>query len=106
MKIGIISLGLIGGSILKALYNKGHELYAVTGNKKTIKTAKKYTKVISHDIYLLRECEVIFVCSPIENTGDVLDKLEVVVNEDCVVTDVASVKIGITEKKRKYRYIN
>ena len=42
MKIGIIGLGLIGGSILKALQNKGFELYAVTRNLATIEKTKQY----------------------------------------------------------------
>ena len=41
MKIGIIGLGLIGGSILKSLANKDFELYAVTRNETTIENAKK-----------------------------------------------------------------
>ena len=40
MKIGIYGLGLIGGSLLKALH--GYEKIAITGNDSTIEAAKPY----------------------------------------------------------------
>ena len=43
MKIGIVSLGLIGGSLFKKLCKTEHEIYAVTRNEETIKEAKKYS---------------------------------------------------------------
>ena len=35
MKIGIVGLGLIGGSIFKKLVKLNYEIYAVTSNNKT-----------------------------------------------------------------------
>ena len=43
MKTGIISLGLIGGSLLKVLCAKGIETVAVTRNKDSIEKAKAGT---------------------------------------------------------------
>ena len=55
MKVGIFSLGLIGGSLLKALAGKGIELVGVTRNIQTIEKAKKYCVSCSDDINLLKD---------------------------------------------------
>ena len=105
MKIGIISLGLIGASLLKAISNHGFDIICVTRNPESIQKAKKYDVVCSNDIKTLKDCEVVFVCSPISVTLSVLDELENVVNENCVVLDVASVKEFVMKKKRPYKFI-
>ncbi len=104
MNIGIVSLGLIGGSILKSLYGKGHNLFAVTRNPDTIKAAKQYTENISDDYSILKDCDIVFVASPINKTLNVLDKLENHLNKDCIVMDCSSVKEFVM-KKRPYKFI-
>ena len=105
MKVGIISLGLIGSSILKSISNHGFDITCVTRNPETIEKAKKYGAVSSNDMNTLKDCEVVFVCSPISVTLDILDELENVVNSDCVVLDTASVKEFVMKKKRPYKFI-
>ncbi len=105
MKIGIISLGLIGGSLLKALSETDNTIYTVTRNKDTVEKARKYTKNSSDDIESLKDCEIIFVASPINKTLDILDKLENIVSKNCIVLDCASVKEFIMVKKRPYKFI-
>lgn len=105
MKIGIISLGLIGGSLLKALSETDNTIYTVTRNKETVEKAKKYTKNSSDNIESLKDCEIIFVASPINKTLDILDKLENIVSRNCIVLDCASVKEFVMNKKRPYKFI-
>jgi len=105
MNIGIISLGLIGGSILKALSNTDNTLFAVTRNNETIQKAKNYTEYVSDNLNSLKECNVIFVASPINTTIEVLDKLENIVKPDCIVLDCASVKEFVMKKQRPYKFI-
>lgn len=105
MKIGIISLGLIGGSLLKVLSETDNTLYAVTRNKETIEKAKKYTENSSDNIESLRECDIVFVASPINKTLEILDSIESVVSKDCIVLDCASVKEFVMKKKRPYKFI-
>ena len=105
MKIGIISLGLIGGSLLKALSETDNTIYTVTRNKETVEKAKKYTKNSSDNIESLKDCEIIFVASPINKTLDILDKLENIVSRNCIVLDCASVKEFVMNKKRSYKFI-
>lgn len=105
MKIGIISLGLIGGSLFKCLVESEHEIYAVTRNKETIEKGKEYTQNICDDFSILKDCDVIFVASPINKTVEILDKLETIVGNNTMVLDCASVKEFIMEKKRPYKFI-
>lgn len=105
MKIGIISLGLIGGSLFKCLARTQHELFAVTRNQETINKALKYTNNVSDDINILKNCEIVFVASPINKTLEILDKLEKVVNKNCIVLDCASVKEFVMKKERPYKFI-
>lgn len=105
MKIGIVSLGLIGGSIFKALAAKGCELAVVTRNPASIEAVKKYTPFVSDDINTLKNCEIIFVCSPMNKTIEILDSLETVVNSGTIVADVCSLKEFVMKKARPYIFI-
>ena len=105
MKIGIVSLGLIGGSLFKCLARTNHELYAVTTNKETFEKARKYSSFVSTELSSLKDCEIVFVASPINKTVEMLDALENVVNKDCIVLDCASVKEFVMKKERPYKFI-
>lgn len=105
MKIGIVSLGLIGGSLLKVLSETDHIIYTVTRNKETIEKAKKYTLNSSDNLETLKDCDVVFVASPINKTIEILDKLENIVAKNCIVLDCASVKEFVMQKQRPYKFI-
>ena len=104
MKVGVIGLGLIGGSILKALSCFNFELYAVS--KSSYKKAFEYTKNASDDINLVKDCDVVFVCSEMKNTLKTLEKLNDIVNENTIVADVSSVKSFLIGKTFKYNFIS
>lgn len=105
MNIGIISLGLIGGSLFKCLSETGHNIYAVTQNKDTVEKAKKYSKYVFSDVEALSVCDIVFIASPIRNILDVLDSLEGIVSSGCIVLDCASVKEFVMKKARPYKFI-
>lgn len=105
MKIGIIALGLIGGSILKSLSEKDLDITVVSQNEETLKKAKEYAKTISKDIEEVKNCDIVFVCTPINKTIETLDELEKIVKKTCIVADVASVKEFVMKKKRPYKFI-
>ncbi len=105
MKIGVISLGLIGGSIFKTLCKTSHEIYAVTTSDETMSKALKYSSHVSKDLSDLKCCDMVFVASPINKTLEVLDSLEDIVSEKCIVLDCASVKEFVMKKKRPYKFI-
>ncbi len=105
MKIGIVALGLIGGSILKSLSNKNFEIIVVSQNKDTLEKAKTFVDKCTDKLEDTRDCDLVFVCTPINNTLETLDKLEKIVRSDCIVTDVASVKEFVMEKERPYKFV-
>ena len=105
MKIGIVSLGLIGGSIFKCLARTNHEIYAYTTNQETLEKAKKYSENVSCELNILKNCDIVFVASPINKTLEMLDMLENIVDKDCIVLDCASVKEFVMEKERPYKFI-
>ena len=102
LKIGILGLGLIGGSILKALHSLDkYELFAVS--KSSYKEASEYGKT-SPEIDILKDCDVIFVCSKMKDTKSNLKKLEDVVRDDAVVADVCSIK-GFLNDNYRFNYV-
>ena len=103
--IGIVSLGLIGGSILKALSETEHKIVAVTRNQSAIRKAKKYTKSVSQDISTLKECDIIFVCTPMNKTITILKSLSKVVSENTIVSDVCSLKEFVTKETFPFKFI-
>ena len=105
MKTGIISLGLIGGSLLKCLSAKNKDIIAVTRNKTAIEAAKAYTEHVSDDITTLKDCDIVFVCSPMNKTLEILDKLETIVKPSTIVADVCSLKEFVMQKQRPYIFI-
>ena len=104
IKIGIVSLGLIGGSILKGLYkNKDYELFCCS--KGSFEEAKKYCTYASDDINIVKDCDIVFVCSPISKTLSMLEKLDKIVKKETIVADVASVKGELSDKKFNFDFI-
>jgi len=95
LKIGVTGLGLIGGSIYKNLH-KNHfvNIYAHTHNEDTKNKIINDGHVASDDIYILKECDVIFVCVPIYKTVDAIKDF-FAINKTAVYVDVASLKENI-----------
>ena len=89
MKIGIIGLGLIGGSLFKEL-KKAYDVVAVSNSQNGENIYKSYD--------ILKDRDIIFVCTPMNKTLSVLDELENLLNKDTVVTDVCSLKEFVCKK--------
>lgn len=97
--IGIVSLGLIGGSILKGLNETDkYKIFAYSSNKNTaceLKNYKNVTAVSSPNE--LKNCELVFVCSPINKTVETVKTISNIVDKNCIICDVASLKTNIIE---------
>lgn len=98
MKIGIVGLGLIGGSIFKSLQNSGK--YDLVGVSSSVKEDN-----ISNDYNKLKDCNLVFVCTPMSVTLEILDKLETILPANTIVTDVCSLKSFVSKKKYSYKFI-
>lgn len=93
-KIAIIGLGLIGTSLLKALQNKGYELYGISKSPETVKKALEQKLVLdaSTDFGIIKDMDVIFIATPIETVIDTIEKIKNIAQNDAIVADLASVK--------------
>ena len=96
MKIGVVGLGLIGGSIFKKLNGK----YDVVGVSRSVSSDN-----ISSDYSTLKGCDVVFVSTPMNKTLEILDKLENYLDENTIVTDVCSLKEFVSHKTYKFKFI-
>ncbi|MCI8446992.1 MAG: prephenate dehydrogenase [Eubacterium sp.] len=96
-KIGFIGLGLIGGSIAKAVrrISPDIKLYAVSGHLSTITAAYK-EGVIENDRQLelaeLADMDYIFLCTPVQQNLAYLKQLKQILTPKTILTDVGSVK--------------
>ena len=97
MKIGIVGLGLIGGSIFKDLNKLGYDVIAISKSQSG--------KNIYSDYSELKNCNLVFVCSAMNKTLEILDKLDEILNSETLVTDVCSLKGFVSKKQYKYNFI-
>ena len=102
-KIGFVGLGLIGGSIAKAVrrYYPEWEIAAFDKNRETLALAVQegtiHTACSSIDDNF-RDCSYIFLCTPVAYNTAYLSQLKDLAGKDCILTDVGSVKTSIHEE--------
>lgn len=98
---GFIGLGLIGGSLAKALkrYNPSCRIIAYTRTERTSRMAYENRTIdqicTSPADPAFAECDMIFLCAPVGSNIEALRQLKEVVRQDCILSDVGSVKTDI-----------
>lgn len=94
MRIGIVGLGLIGGSLAIALKQSGLEIIGVSRKESTCQTAieRKIVDRASTDLRILNDADVVFLCTPINYVIPTAKALIPYLKPDAILTDVASVK--------------
>lgn len=97
--VGFIGFGLIGGSIARALKARTNcTIIAYSRSKQPLLSAKSDSNI---DIILddigedFRKCDFIFLCTPVAFNNHYLSKIAPFLKEDCILTDVGSVKTPI-----------
>ena len=103
MNIGIVGLGLIGGSIGLKLQSLNHTVYGVTNNDINEMRAKerKLANIISQDNKILEDCSIVILALPIKNLINPTKNLINAIPTNAIVTDVGSVKVPIIETWEK-----
>ncbi len=99
MNIGIVGLGLIGGSIGLKLQSLNHTVYGVTNtNFNKIKAKeRKLATIVSQDYKILENCKIIILALPIKNLLNPSENLIKAIPTEAIITDVGSVKVPIIE---------
>ena len=98
---GFIGLGLIGGSIAKGLKaaEPDCQVYAYMRTLTKLELARSEGVV---DVVLsgaddkrLSDCDVVFLCTPVEATAEYLETLKPLLKEGAFITDVGSTKSAV-----------
>lgn len=103
IKVGFVGLGLMGGSIAKAMgqalpqvtivaYDKNKEALALALMEGTIN--QMTDKIDTHFL----DCDYIFLCAPVSFNTAYLKQLKPYLTNDTILTDVGSVKLPIHEE--------
>jgi arogenate dehydrogenase (NADP+) len=97
MKIGIVGLGLIGGSLGFDLRSQGHHVIGVSRQPATCEMAVTRGSVdrAGIDFSILTTAEVIFICTPLSHIIPTITQLVPHLAKTTVLTDVGSVKAPI-----------
>ena len=99
-KIGFIGLGLIGGSIARAIrqYFPDYEIVAFDKNKETLALATQESVIDVAATTIddnFHHCSYIFLCAPVSFNTAFLKQAAKYLHEECILTDVGSVKTNI-----------
>lgn len=103
---GFIGLGLIGGSIAKAIKENQSDckIIAFDINQESLQLAKSEgiaDEVTTSIDNSFSTCDMIFLCAPVQKNDENLKALKKVLSPDCLLTDVGSVKTSIHNTIRK-----
>jgi len=97
LQIGFIGLGLIGGSIAKAIkkFHPDVKIVAFSSTPATLELALKehiIDDALEQYDPRFKECDYIFLCAPVSTNIEYLSFLKHHIKPSCVITDVGSVK--------------
>lgn len=101
-KVAIIGMGLMGGSIAKALKKKQlvGEIIGVSRQRKTLLLARKIRAIDrgSQNIHLIKDADLVILATPVGTILNLASEISKIIREDCIVTDVGSAKQEIVAK--------
>jgi arogenate dehydrogenase (NADP+) len=99
MNIGIVGLGLIGGSIGLDLRSRGFDVFGVSSRQQTCDRAQARGVVTEASIHLslMAAADVVFICTPLGSIEPIVRDLVPYLSPNTIVTDVGSVKTPIVQ---------
>lgn len=103
LKIGIIGIGFIGGSLAKSLAksDKVESIIAYDIRKSSLEIAYKDGVITEYTLEInekFSNCNIIFICTPVSYISMYAKRLEKIVKEDCIITDIGSTKKTIMQE--------
>jgi prephenate dehydrogenase len=111
MKITIIGLGLIGGSIAKALsVSKDHQILAFDTNQNSISNALENQSIQGslESLDNLKRTEyqdsLVIIATPPSVTNDILNSLDFLFNSSVTITDTTSTKSSLNKILKKFNF--
>ncbi len=108
--IGIVGLGLMGGSLAKSIKNNFDvDIVAFDTNEEQLIAAKNDGFINTYATEIdsnFKNCDIIFLCTPVEFTVEMVKKLSYIIKPECILTDIGSTKENITKSIYKIKNIN
>ena len=106
MHIGIIGLGLIGGSLGLDLRSQGHYVWGLSRSQSTCNQAidigvTDFAGLSLGDIKTFAQTDVIFICTPIDAILKTIEAIAPHLDSSIILTDVGSVKASIVHAAQK-----
>jgi prephenate dehydrogenase len=98
VKVAIVGLGLIGGSLARDLSARGHAVFGADRSKATLKKAKRAGAIaaaLPASLEGIEETDLCVIALPVDATRDVLRKHRKRLRQVKAVTDVGSTKQSI-----------
>ncbi len=103
MKVAVVGLGLIGGSLARDLTAAGHTVVAYDRNASSVRAARRARVIcgaLPADLDGVEECDVCVIAVPVDATIALLRRSATVLGRVAVVTDVGSTKASIVRAAR------
>ncbi|GMT48911.1 MAG: prephenate dehydrogenase [bacterium] len=112
-KVGIIGVGLLGGSIGLALKARFQDIQVLGmgRTKAKLEKAVHYKAIDSYDLSYekgVQDCDIVIIATPVATIVPVFQRIQSCLKRDAVVTDVGSTKVSICkaiEENVKYRHL-
>lgn len=103
MNIGIVGLGLIGGSMAWDLRSLGFQVLGVSMREQTCQRAiaKGIVDEASVNLSLMAAADVIFICTPLAAIAPTAEQLVPHLPSAAILTDVGSVKAPVVQSLSK-----
>lgn len=105
MNIGVIGLGLIGGSMARDLKEKDHRLVGFDNNDHHCEMALQYglVEAVIEPEQLLKQCDLIIVSVPVKIAPELIHNLLEMASANNVIMDTGSTKESICKILRGHR---
>ena len=105
-KITIIGVGLIGGSLAKAIKNNNlaEVVFGFGRNLSRLKDAQKSNIIDQYSIDIseaLDGASIVVIATPVGTFESILRELKPYITEGMIITDVGSTKTGIAKSARE-----
>lgn len=107
LNIGFLGLGLIGGSIARAVRSAFPDTRILVYTRRKNPDLEQGVKdgILSRLLYDIdpefSSCDIIFLCAPVLKNIEFLHLLKPLIHENCIITDVGSVKGNIHQAARE-----
>lgn len=100
LTVGVIGLGLMGGSLALALRDRVKAVYGIDRNPETRRAAESHLNRVTEDLTVISECDLVILATPARTILMLLPEIASHLHPGALVMDLGSVKAPIVEAMR------